>query len=145
MTNLSPKQLKAGPLIVAGESHKKVAEIVGVTPETISHWMANPYFEAYVNQLQHQMMDELLETLRRAGKKAATTLEDTIENGKSESSKLKACIAVLQFLNSYDHVKLGSVRAQIGLTDPVKIENNKELQKNDAKSSDKLANIMKNF
>lgn len=136
MKNLKPKQQQAALLLVQGKSKKTVAGEVGVTPETISSWCSDPYFEAFVNHLQQEALDESLKTIRRAAGKAADKLEDLIENAESESTKLNACIAVLKMLNFDNHEKLAWRRMEIGHTDPSKIIKQKQLVAVNKKESD---------
>ena len=135
MSTLKPKQQQAAILLLEGKSGKEVAEIIGVTPESISHWKSDPHFIAFMNHLQHKIMNESLVTLRRTAGKAADKLEDLIDNAESESTNLRDCIAALQMLNFDNHEKLAWRRLEIGHTDPQIVA--KKMAEDNSKIEDK--------
>ena len=92
------KQINAIELMASGAyTHKKVAEAIGVSPETISHWKQNYLFTDAIIKRSREMLKESLPELYKIGLLKArdgsfghfsTLLEHIIELEKlSESSK----------------------------------------------------------
>ena len=95
MIKLKPKQLQAANLIASGMLYKDVASDVNVSPETISHWKADPNFEAYLNQLKWDILESARDSIRSATTQALESLIKLSGNAKSEEVRRKACIDIL--------------------------------------------------
>jgi uncharacterized protein YjcR len=98
MDNLKPKQEQAAFLLASGKLGKDVAEAVGVTPETISHWKKDSAFEALTNKYKIDIMENVIDILRYTAGNALATLNYLIEHGSSETVKLKACSEAIKRL-----------------------------------------------
>lgn len=96
---LKPNQIQAAICLASGMSCKDAATQAGVTPETLSHWKKNPYFEAILNEIRQENIDQARERLRSLARKAVDNLETLLEGCKSESVKLKACIEIIKLSN----------------------------------------------
>ena len=107
MAELKSNQEQAAYLIATGSSCKDVAEVVGVTPETISHWKNSPIFTARSNEYKQEVVDSLREGIRSLSIIALTNLKELIENAESESVKLRACIEVLKMQGLSDPERWG--------------------------------------
>lgn len=118
MGDLKPKQEQAAILLVSGMSGKETAESVGVTPETVSQWKKDPYFEAFTNQLRLETIESSREKLRFLSGKALKRLEHLIDNSESETIKLKASVEILKLSGLTDPE---TVLWGIGYTDVSKI------------------------
>ncbi len=95
---LTPAQTKAMPLLVSGLKQKEIADKVGVTPQTISTWMKNPKFVAYLNQARTDALDSARDLLRGLAFEAVEELRSIILNSESDEVKRKAIMDVLEMI-----------------------------------------------
>ena len=119
MTALTPKQETAAVLIASGKSCRDTAKDIGIKPETISQWRKNPYFEALVNELKMEALEGAREQLRNLSAEAVSGLKDLMENSKSDSVKLKACVEILKMCGLHNAETFGW---GIGSTEATEIE-----------------------
>jgi hypothetical protein len=101
MGKLKPNQVQAAILLVSGKSSKDVASAINCTPESITHWKKIPEFEALLNQLRKELIENGRELLRDSIKKAVSTLQDLMVNADSDEVKRKAAVDVLR-MNGFD-------------------------------------------
>ncbi len=114
-TKLNAKQLKAIPLLVAGEQVKDVAAKVGVNPATISVWRQTlPFFVAAENRAKMEVLNGALGKLQSLVPKALQRLEHLLEHGERERDQLDAARSILQFAD----VASQGFAAGIGPTNP---------------------------
>lgn len=92
---LKPKQVLAASLIAQGRRCKEVAEIVGVTPQTISEWKKYPSFEALVNTIKLEALEGARAQLQSLAHDAVATLEKVMLQGSSDALRLKAVEIIL--------------------------------------------------
>ncbi len=111
--DLTPNQLKAATLLAAGRPCRATAKKCSVTPETISHWKRDPDFQAHLNRLKSDAVEDARERLRNLNDRAVGVLEDLLASA-SESIRLRAAQYIL------DAMLVDPRRAQegIGPTDP---------------------------
>ena len=102
MSHLTSKQEKAAFLLAAGTNGKDVAESVGVTPSTISVWKVNPRFEALINQIKEEALENARDGMRGLCFKAVSQIENLMENSPSDAVRLKACVEVLKMSGLHD-------------------------------------------
>lgn len=94
---LTPAQQKAVALLAAGESGRKTAQQVGVTPECLSHWRRLPSFNAALHSLRAEALGSARDALLALGTKAVQTLDDLMSSA-NDQIRLRAATAVLQLL-----------------------------------------------
>lgn len=94
--SMKSNKLLAATMLVEGFLHKDVAEEVGVTPQTISVWLTEPEFVAFVNKLKMDNLHKARDRIQALSVKAAATIEDIMENGNNDAVRLKAAESVLE-------------------------------------------------
>ena len=95
---LTAAQTKAMPLLVSGLQQKEVAEKVGVTPQTISTWMSDAEFVAYLNHARSEALDGARDMLRGLANEAVEELRSIILNSENDEVRRKAIIDVLDMI-----------------------------------------------
>ncbi len=98
MSTIHSKKDQAALLLSTGSSSMNVAELVGVTPKTISCWKSELEFQARVNEFQFERVNEARELLRESAKRAVKTI-DSLLDSKNEGTRLKAATALLKLSN----------------------------------------------
>jgi len=93
---MKPNKTLAATMLVEGQLHKDVAEEVGVTPQTVSTWLAEPEFIAFVNKLKMDNLHKSRDRVQALSVKAASTIEDIMDNGHNDAVRLKAAESVLE-------------------------------------------------
>lgn len=121
MAILDPKQAKAAEIIAAGELKKVAAEKVGVTPQTISEWLKQPAFEAYVNGLKLAALEAARDRMQYLAGEAVRTIEALLGQEEPPATRLKAAQMVLDFTGMTD-LQSGRWRWGVGSTDEKKIQ-----------------------
>lgn len=92
---LSPRQLKALDLIMSGKTTQEVAEEVGVTRQTISHWKNHdPEFKERLAQLLAEVDEELRYSAPLRDSLMRSQLFKLASEGPHEN-RLKAALAYL--------------------------------------------------
>lgn len=94
--SMKSNKVLAATMLVEGWLHKDVAEEVGVTPQTISAWLADPEFIAFVNKLKMDNLYKARDRVQALSVKAAATIEDIMDNGSNDGVRLKAAESVLE-------------------------------------------------
>jgi len=95
---LTPKQVQAIPLLLSGETGRKVAETIGVTPQTISEWHKDLAFSAHLNALKWEILESTLDYLRALARKAAKTYGDILESCENDGIRRKAALDILELV-----------------------------------------------
>lgn len=110
---LSPKQLKALDLIMSGKTTQEVAEEVGVTRQTISHWKnRDPEFKDRLAQLLADVDEELRYSAPLREALMLSQLLKLASEGPHEN-RLKAALA---YLDRYG-AKSAQLQPGIGLSE----------------------------
>lgn len=99
---ISPKQVKAIPLIVSGIKSQEVAKEIGVTPQTISEWQKNPEFVVMLNKAKKEILDAALDELRGGARDAANCLTDLANNAENEEVRRKSALNILELTGIKD-------------------------------------------
>ena len=82
LSPLSPKQMQAISLILAGKSLTEIAAELGCTRKTLAKWKAsNPHFIARLNERKNEMFDAANQRLQTLVEKAIAVLESSLEEG----------------------------------------------------------------
>lgn len=115
MNKLTPKQLKAIPLMAQGMSGKEIAEEVSVTPQTVSEWKKLPAFMASVNSLRKEALSSARCQLQQTPNKAIQTLIDLMDNSANDETRRKAALDILR-LNGFEPGKDENYARGIGPT-----------------------------
>lgn len=87
--------------MVAGWSNEQVAQELGIHPCTVAHWKADERFTGYLNLLQHEANQRILERVVAVSSKVLDHLEGMIENPNSSwMQKLTVAGKILETLNT---------------------------------------------
>ena len=127
MTDLKPNQILAATMLAAGKSCRDTANEIGCTPETISHWKKDASFEALLNQLKWNLLETARDNLQTATLNAAQALQELSQHAKSEETKRKACMNILNLAGLNDP-KSGLYGWGIGGTTTREIETERKAQ-----------------
>jgi len=107
---LSIEQLNAVDLLVTGKSDREVAEVVGVSRQTVCGWrLYDPYFQAELNKRRKEVWGASVDRLRSLLPKALEVLERELEGG---DNSLRAALRVLEMAN------FASLTQHVGSEDP---------------------------
>lgn len=90
METLNPKQMKVAILIAYGKPKKEAAKEVKVSAQTVSKWLENPEFVAFVNSTKKKMMEEARDMLRGNLKTATEAINDILKNGQNERVRFES-------------------------------------------------------
>lgn len=94
---MNEKQEQAILLFAQGKMCQEVAEILNVTPKTISQWRSDPEFRAALNQYIKNIKAAHSERLRSLCGLALKTIEDSLnDEGLSPKDRLAASFKVLE-------------------------------------------------
>lgn len=108
-SELTPKQIIAATVIASGKTKKEAAELVEVTPQTISKWMQIKGFEELMNNLRVVTLYEAQDQLRSLAKNATNVLADLLSKSKNERVRLDAAKYLL------DTIKISPTSKDLGL------------------------------
>jgi hypothetical protein len=93
--------------------NRETAEEIGVTPEAISRWKADFYFQAELNSLLKTIQIEAQDKLRHLSNIALSTIEEIMLDSDSPAKdRLSASIKVLELANIKTGV-VGSANASV--------------------------------
>ncbi len=93
---LKEQQMLAIPHIVAGKTDAEVAEIVGVSRETINRWRNHDSeFQTELRQSRQAQLDAHLMTVSNVNKKAVNVLEELLDS-EDEQVRLRAAMHLLK-------------------------------------------------
>lgn len=95
MNDLPPKQLQAIFLIVEGKTQREAADILEVTPQTISEWKKLTGFEICLNNTKLELITSGREAIRTSVGSAVNCLKDLANNAESEETRRKAANDIL--------------------------------------------------
>jgi hypothetical protein len=105
---LTPEMENAIDLLITGKPDREVAEVVGVSRQTIAQWRQHPVFMAELNQRRQTLWADAHARLRALIGGAVDVIEDAVRDGD-----LKAAIEVLKAVKLY-----GEVGSPTGATEP---------------------------
>lgn len=92
--HLTPKQRTAAALLASGESGRRTAISVDVTPQTVSQWAQLPEFNEYCEGLVNRVEQSTAHVLTNLRSKALGRLSSLIDS-PNEAVALKAIDTVL--------------------------------------------------
>lgn len=122
---LNANQIQAITMLASGSTAKAAAELVGVTPQTISEWRKDPVFEARLNELKWDSLYAARESLRCAAQSAADGLRKLATDSVNEEVRRKACMDILALIGLADP-STGMFGWGVGSADPVELKNNQQ-------------------
>lgn len=91
---LRPRQVLAARMLIEGRLGKDVAAAIGVSPETVSRWKAQPEFQEFTRLLLQDSVDAARLGLVALTGEAIGQLHNLL-NSFSDAISLKACALVL--------------------------------------------------
>lgn len=89
---LSERQIKAIPFLVASPTIESGCRKAKISRETYYTWIADPTFKTELKKARDHVIDEAMSTIKGGMKKAAETLVRLL--GKTKSETLKKAIAI---------------------------------------------------
>jgi len=95
MPTLSPEQLQAITLLVAGKSNTEVADTLGKERKTIYRWKQDPHFISELNRQRKEIYESGQVRLHGLLHKAITVIERQMD----QENNLKSALEVLKLLN----------------------------------------------
>lgn len=99
MNNLTPKQVKAIPLMAQGKLGVDVAKEIGVTPQTISEWKKSEVFNKAVDSFRSNSLKEAEKVLSSLSLKSVNVLGEILETSSNDSIRLKVAIFIIDKLD----------------------------------------------
>lgn len=105
--SISPKMQKAAILIVQGEKLKDVAQTCKVSPQTLSEWRSQEFFEVLCNRLQKSILDASEAKLVGLTSKALATLESMLDSD-NEKIQMEASKEILRMTNLGNNFRIGA-------------------------------------
>jgi len=117
---LSVAQLNAVDLLVVGKTDQEVAEVVGVTRQTVNGWRnANPWFGAELNRRRQDLWGVSVDQLRALLPRAVAVLAQELELGPGSA---RVAVDILR-LAGLDRTKAPHKldTLLVGSTDPAEI------------------------
>ena len=96
---VTPRQRKAIESLLTQGDAKRAAEVAGVSRNTLYRWLKQDRFKAALAEAEAEALISLSRALVRLGDKAATTLEDAMDDGDAAlSARVRAADIVLSRL-----------------------------------------------
>ena len=93
---LSPIQIQAISLLIAGKKSKDVAEALDVTPQTLVAWNKQSLFMVTLNRLKLEIVESARDSIRSIAAKAVDCLSNLITEEANGEVRRKAAIDILQ-------------------------------------------------
>jgi hypothetical protein len=94
---LSTKQNKAIAALLQSRTLAEAADMAEVGERTVSRWLGEPDFEAALRDAEGQAIAEAVSMLAGLQSEAVKTLQKMMQNARSESVRLSAARACLDF------------------------------------------------
>lgn len=82
--------------LAAGLSNAEAAAQAGVSPRTLGRRMGDPVFRAKVEEAQQEILGRAVRRLCAAVEDAVVELHRLALKGESESTRIRACLAIVQ-------------------------------------------------
>jgi transposase-like protein len=101
MIQLTAKKIQAAQLLASGRKCQDVAAEVDVTPQTISQWKREAGFTVYINRFKLESAETALDSFRSLAKDAADELGHLLKNSKSDETRRKVAISILEMIGLY--------------------------------------------
>lgn len=119
--NLTPQQIRAIELLMAGGNVSDVAKELGIARQTVSKWLnQDAHFQAELNTRRYELWNGLTDRLRGLLPKALEVVENELQNSDDARLRMQAALSIL---------KLASVEMPpTGKTDAAGIERDKFME-----------------
>lgn len=95
---VTPKQLEAISLLVAGMSATKVAKELGLRRETLSRWKRQPWFHELYESVRQEMTARLKHQWLGLAEKAVSRLHDAFYGFPFDPKRLEVMLKVIETL-----------------------------------------------
>ncbi len=96
LKDLTPKQIQALPLLVAGKTGAQVAKELNVDPATISQWLNHdPDFVETLDSLRWESLRTAQAELESTATEAVIELRKLVKDARSEQVRLRAAEFIL--------------------------------------------------
>lgn len=92
---LTPKQVKALPLLAIGCSAVEVSKKIKISQVQLSEWKRDPNFMSAINLVRSKAITEAGDALTVLAIDAVNILKDLMNNASSEQTKLRAALYVI--------------------------------------------------
>jgi hypothetical protein len=95
--DLSPKQQRAIESLLAGLTKSQAATAAGVTPRTLSRWLADPTFKVHLNHATDQALADATRLLAATVEQAVTVLAELmLDPDANPPDRLRAASLILR-------------------------------------------------
>jgi len=102
---LTEQQIHAISLTLCGWRAVAVADELGISPQTLSRWKANPTYKATLNDNKMRILSAAREKLQVSAEKAVRELVAIATEDESAETRRKACMNVIQLVGLSDPAK----------------------------------------
>ena len=99
ISELTPKQTKALPLLAAGESAVEVSKKLKISKQQISGWKHDSKFTRALEEIRRDAFSEANEALAGLAQDSVRTVKELILNAKSEQVRLRAAMYAIDKLD----------------------------------------------
>jgi len=99
---LTPKQMKALPLLAAGETAIEVSKKLKISKQSLSEWRQDTNFIQALQYMRKESLNAAVASIEGLAGDAVLTLKTLMVNASSEQLQLRAAIFVIEHLNLKD-------------------------------------------
>ena len=101
-TELTPKQVKALPLLAAGATAAEVSKTLGISQQQMSEWRHDPTFLSALEEARRDALSNAYHALHHLAKEAVQTLLVLLRDAQNEQVRLKAAMYVIDRLDLHN-------------------------------------------
>ena len=116
-SGLTPKQIKALPLLAAGMSAVDVSKKLKISQQRISEWKNDSNYQSALDVVRHNTLNEAQWALSSLANDAINTLGNLLHNAKNEQTKLRAAIFIIERLEISSAINQTNTSATTGTND----------------------------
>jgi len=99
LSDLTPKQVKALPLLAAGETAIEVSNRLKISKQSLSEWRHDTNFIQALQYMRKESLDAAVVSIEGLAGDAVLTLRTLMVTASSEQLKLRAAIFIIEHLN----------------------------------------------
>jgi len=99
LSSLTPKQVKALPLLAAGETAVKVSRKLKISKQSLSEWRQDTNFIQALEYMRKEALSEAVTSIEGLAGDAVLILKTLMVNASSEQLQLRAAIFIIEHLN----------------------------------------------
>jgi len=96
---LTPKQVKALPLLAAGDTAVEVSKKLNISKQSLSEWRQDTNFIQALEHVRRESLMVAVTSIEGLAIEAVMTLKTLMVNSSSEQLQLRAAIFIIEYLN----------------------------------------------